>query len=78
MGRRLAAPDAEEGALFLALFGDDRLHRGDRAVGDLDLDHVGADLADRLLEADVAAVDAQVAGLADRGVAGAASLRGIR
>src|SRR6478672_11129454 len=50
----------------LLLLGEDRLHRGDVAVGELDLDHVGADLADRLLEADSAVVAADVTRVADR------------
>src|SRR4051812_4754225 len=53
-------------ALGSAFLGDDRLHRGDGAIGELDLDHVGADLANRLLEANLAPVDAQVAGILDR------------
>src|ERR1700710_676318 len=57
--RRLPA----SGSAFLS---DDRLHRGDGAIGELDLDHMGADLADRLLEADLAPVDAQVTGVLDR------------
>ena len=40
----------------LLLFGDDGLDRGDDSRN-LDFDHVGADLVDRLLEADLAAVD---------------------
>ncbi len=36
------------------------------AIGELDLDHEGADLAERLLEADLAPVDAQVASLTNR------------
>ena len=35
--------------------GDDRLDRGGDAAADLDLDHVGAGLADRLLEPDLLA-----------------------
>src|SRR5689334_9101538 len=50
-------PSAErEGPLLL--LGHDRLHRRGRAAGELDVDHVGADLVDRLFEADLAAVDA--------------------
>src|SRR5439155_15197474 len=49
----------------LLLFDDHRLDgRGD-VVGDLDDDHARADRADRLIEVDLAAVDADAAGLAD-------------
>ena len=44
-----AASDAGVGLLLLA---DDRLDRGDGAVGELDLDHEGAEFAQRLLEPD--------------------------
>ena len=50
----------------LLLLGDDRLDRGDGAVGELDLDHEGADFAQRLLEPHFAFVDPQVAGVAQR------------
>src|SRR6476661_7075903 len=50
----------------LLLLGNDRLDRGDGAVGKLDLDHEGADFAQRLLEADFAFIDAKVAGVAER------------
>src|SRR4051794_24835894 len=53
-------------ALDSAFLGDDRLHRGDGAIGELDLDHVGADLANRLLEADLAPVDAKITSVLDR------------
>src|SRR3954470_4937806 len=50
----------------LLLLDDHRLDgRGD-AVLDLDVDHAGADRADRLLEVDLAAVDRDPAGLLDR------------
>src|ERR1700733_2662794 len=48
----------------LLLLGNDRLDRGDGAVGKLDLDHEGADFAQRLLEPDAFFLDPQVAGLA--------------
>src|SRR3954454_21702957 len=59
-------PGAPRAAALLALFGDDRLDLGGRAAGHLDLDHEGADLADRLLQADLAPVDPQAARLLDR------------
>jgi hypothetical protein len=46
--------------------GDDRLDRRRHAVVELDDHHVGADVADRLLEVDAAAVDGDAARLADR------------
>src|SRR5689334_3236782 len=50
----------------LLLLDDHRLDgRGD-AVLDLDVDHPGADRADRLLEVDLAAIDLDAAGLLDR------------
>src|SRR4051794_3873913 len=53
-------------AVTLLLLDDHRLDgRGD-AVLDLDVDHAGADRADRLLEVDLAAVDLDAAGLLDR------------
>src|SRR5436190_5429676 len=66
VGRRAELTRSSLAAGSSALLGDDRLHGRDRAVGQLDLDHVGADLADRLLEAHLSPVDAQVACLADR------------
>src|SRR6185295_14277624 len=52
--------------LRLLLLDDHRLDgRGD-AVLDLDVDHAGADRADRLLEVDLAAIDLDAAGLLDR------------
>src|SRR5690242_801415 len=45
---------------------DDRLDRRRDAVADPDDDLVGADVADRLLEVDVAAVDVEPAGVLDR------------
>jgi hypothetical protein len=48
------------------LLADDRLDRGSRAVGQLDLDHEGAEFAQRLVEFDFAFVDSQVASLAQR------------
>ena len=47
----------QSGALLL--LDDDRLDRRGDAVGDLDDDHVGADVADRVVEVDVAPVDAR-------------------
>src|SRR4051812_12451845 len=55
-----AAPGTWGGLLLL---GDDRLDGGDGAVAELDLDHEGADFAQRLLEPHLAFVDPQVAGL---------------
>src|SRR4051794_17721596 len=53
-------------AVTLLLLDDHRLDgRGD-AVLDLDVDHAGADRADRLLEVDLAAIDRDAAGLLDR------------
>ena len=46
--------------------GDDRLHGGGLAPADLDLDHVGAGLADRLVEADLLALDLELASRLDR------------
>src|SRR5687768_9024819 len=45
---------------------DHGLHRRGHPVGDLDDDHVGADVADRLVEVDLAAVHLDAAGVADR------------
>src|SRR3954465_13539639 len=39
------------------LFGDERLDRRGHVVGDLDDDHVGADVLDRLVEVDLPAVE---------------------
>ena len=50
----------------LLLVHDHGLDGCDHARGDLDLDHVRAKLPDRLLEADVALVDAKPARLLDR------------
>src|SRR4051794_13759146 len=53
-------------AVTLLLLDDHRLDgRGD-AVLDLDVDHAGADRADRLLEVDLAAIDLDAASLLDR------------
>ena len=52
--------------ISLFLFGDDRLDRSDRAVGYFDVDHVGADLVDRGIEADLAAIDLDGTGVTDR------------
>jgi hypothetical protein len=60
MGRKTLAGSA------LLLFGDDRLDAGGRSASQLNLDHVGAGLVDRLLEADLAAVDLQTAGITNR------------
>src|SRR4051794_22803031 len=61
--RRCTASRCASGLLLLA---DDGLHRRGDAVGDLDLDDAGADRLDRLLEADVAAIDVDAARLLDR------------
>ncbi len=50
----------------LLLLDDHRLDGRVHALVDLDDDHVRADVADRLLELDLAAVDSDSAGLADR------------
>src|SRR5688500_18042234 len=50
----------------LLLLDDHRLDARDDAVGDLDLDHARAHGLDRLLEVDLAAIDADAAGLLDR------------
>ena len=51
------------GSAGLLLLDDHRLDGRDDAVGDLDLDHVGPDGADRLVEVDLAAVELEAAGL---------------
>src|SRR4051794_561486 len=66
VGRRGEPMAPQPNARGSAFLGDDRLHRGDGAVGKLDLDHVGADLAQGLLETDLTAVDTQIASVADR------------
>src|SRR3954452_5564605 len=67
-GRSLLIPRTCRGvgAESLLLLGDDRLHRGDDAVRHLDVDHSRAHGADRLVEADVAAIDVDPARLLDR------------
>src|SRR5256885_15506379 len=50
----------------LLLVDDERLDRRRHVVGDLDDDHVGADVLDRLLEVDLPAVDLQPARVAGR------------
>ena len=66
-GRRITAlTRAGEGAAA-ALRGDDHgLDGRGHVVGDLDDDHVGPGVADRVLEVDLAAVDADAARVADR------------
>ena len=64
--RRRARRFVRSACAALLLLDDHRLDgRGD-AVGDLDDDHVGADVLDRLVEVDLAAVDRDAAGLLDR------------
>src|SRR3954470_2858480 len=62
----LQRPREGRGRSLLLLFDDERLDGRRHAVGDLDDDHVGADVLDRLLEVDLPAVDLQAAGVADR------------
>src|SRR5829696_498643 len=50
----------------LSHLGDDRLDRGGRPAANLDLDHVGAGLANRILEADLLAIDLDPARGLDR------------
>jgi hypothetical protein len=51
---------------LLAVFDHHGLDRGDHAVRHLDLHLVGPDALDRVVEVDLAAVDPDAAGLADR------------
>src|SRR5436190_7746265 len=68
------AAAADEGSRYLRCFvtkllltlDDHRFHVGRGALGELDLDQVGADVTDRLLELDLALVDLQAARVADR------------
>src|SRR5829696_6050278 len=63
--RRASVARASLDLAALLLFDDHRLDgRGD-VVGDLDDDHARADGADRLVEVDLAAIDADAARLAD-------------
>src|SRR3954454_4694741 len=70
-GRRIPGRNRawRRGAVFAPLllrFGDDRLDRRRDPAADLDLDHVGPGLSDRLLEADLLAVDLDAARGLDR------------